>query len=55
MGWLPLLNFIVQGLLLVALVWYTIETFKIRKATQRLMQLKRPWTRPLPHRRICVY
>jgi hypothetical protein len=35
MDWLLLLNFIVQCLLLVFLVWYTIETFQIRKATQR--------------------
>src|SRR5271156_1675600 len=35
MDWLPLLNFIVQCLLLAFLVWYTIETFQIRKATQR--------------------
>jgi hypothetical protein len=34
-NWLPLLNFIVQLLLLCGLVWYTLETYKIRKATQR--------------------
>jgi hypothetical protein len=33
--WLPLLNFIVQCLLLLGLVWYTVETRKIRKATQQ--------------------
>src|SRR5579862_7213611 len=33
--WLPLSNFIIQCLLFVALVWYTVETYKIRKATQR--------------------
>src|SRR5258708_19777232 len=33
--WLPLLNFIVQCGLFVGLVWYTLETRKIRKASQR--------------------
>jgi hypothetical protein len=33
--WLSLLNFIVQCGLFVGLVWYTLETRKIRKATQR--------------------
>ena len=32
---LPLLNFIVQCCLLVGLIWYTCETYKIRKASQR--------------------
>ncbi len=31
--WLQLANFIVQCLLLVGLVWYTVETYKIRKAS----------------------
>ena len=35
MDWLPLLNSIIQCLLLAFLVWYTVETFQIRKATQR--------------------
>jgi hypothetical protein len=33
--WFPLLNFIVQFLLLLGLVWYTVETRRIRKATQQ--------------------
>jgi hypothetical protein len=33
--WLPLLNFIVQCGLFVGLIWYTFETRKIRKASQR--------------------
>jgi hypothetical protein len=33
--WWPLLNFIVQCLLFFGLIWYTIETYKIRKATQQ--------------------
>jgi hypothetical protein len=33
--WLPLLNFIVQCGLFIGLTWYTFETYKIRKATQR--------------------
>jgi hypothetical protein len=33
--WLPLLNFIVQCCLLVGLIWYTWETYKMRKASQR--------------------
>jgi hypothetical protein len=34
-NWLPLLNFIVQCGLLLGLVWYTYETWMMRKATQR--------------------
>jgi hypothetical protein len=33
--WLPLANFIVQCCLFAGLNWYTFETYKIRKATQR--------------------
>jgi hypothetical protein len=33
--WLPLLNFIIQCGLFVGLIWYTLETYKIRKAAQR--------------------
>jgi hypothetical protein len=33
--WLPLINIIVQCSLFVGLVWYTLETRKIRKASQR--------------------
>jgi hypothetical protein len=33
--WLPTANFIIQCLLLGALLWYTIETYKIRKASQQ--------------------
>ncbi len=33
--WLPLLNFIIQCGIFVGLIWYTIETYKIRKAAQR--------------------
>src|SRR5467141_1780887 len=33
--WLPLANFIVQICLFAGLVWYTLETRKIRKASQR--------------------
>lgn len=33
--WLPLANFIVQICLFGGLVWYTIETHRIRKAAQR--------------------
>jgi hypothetical protein len=36
--WLPLLNFVVQCGLLVGLIWYTCETYKIRKASQRSAQ-----------------
>jgi hypothetical protein len=32
---LPLLNFIIQCGLFVGLIWYTVETYKIRKAAQR--------------------
>jgi len=35
LNWLPLLNFIVQCGLFCGLIWYSIETYKIRKATQR--------------------
>jgi len=35
MDWLAVLNFIVQCLLFIGLVWYTVETRRIRKATQR--------------------
>src|SRR5712692_9190623 len=34
-NWLPLANFIVQICLFAGLVWYTLETRRIRKATQR--------------------
>ena len=33
--WLPIANFIVQCLLFAGLLWYAIETHKIRKASQR--------------------
>ena len=33
--YLPLLNFIIQCGLFIGLVWYTVETYKIRKAAQR--------------------
>jgi hypothetical protein len=33
--WLPLLNFIIQCGLFAGLIWYTVETRKIRKASQR--------------------
>ena len=33
--WLPILNFIVQCGLFVGLLWYTLETRKVRKASQR--------------------
>jgi hypothetical protein len=33
--WLPLLNFIIQCGLFLGLIWYTVETYKIRKAAQR--------------------
>ncbi len=33
--WLQLANFTVQCLLLIGLVWYTAETYKIRKATRQ--------------------
>jgi hypothetical protein len=38
MDWLAALNFIVQCLLFVGLVWYTVETRRIRKATQQAAQ-----------------
>jgi hypothetical protein len=37
-NWLSVLNFVVQCLLLVGLVWYTVETRRIRKATQQAAQ-----------------
>lgn len=36
--WLQLANFIVQCLLFAGLVWYTVETRRIRKATQQAAQ-----------------
>lgn len=35
MHWLPFLNFIIQCGLFGGLIWYTFETYKIRKAAQR--------------------
>src|SRR5690242_4792384 len=37
-SWIPVLNLVVQILLFGALVWYTIETWKIRKAAQSQAQ-----------------
>jgi hypothetical protein len=34
-NWLPLSNFIIQCGLFLGLLWYTVETYKIRKAAQR--------------------
>lgn len=34
-GWLPLANFLIQICLFGGLVWYTYETYKIRRAAQR--------------------
>jgi hypothetical protein len=33
--WLPLLNFIIQCGLFVGLIWYTVETYKVRRAAQQ--------------------
>jgi len=41
--WIPLVNLVVQCLLLLALVWYAWETWKIRKASQEQVEaLQKP-------------
>jgi len=42
--WIPLANFLVQCAVLGALIWYTRETLKIRRASQEQAEsLQKPW------------